>query len=386
QRARLFTNSAGYVVDTGGASAFFLTGIPGVTAYLDGMEVLFRVANTVTGVTTINVNGLGSRTVNRTDGTSLQAGDIVSGQIVSLRYSTTTSTFQFFSSSAGAAAGSASASAASATQSAGYRDQSQAYSLQSLSYRDTALTYRDAASGYSSSASGYANSASTYAANAAGSANSAAQSASTASSYAAGGVTSVNSVSGPGAITIPIGVTTFNGSAGAITYTAPVSSVAGRTGIITLTSSDLSNFTSAAAAAAPVQSVAGRTGAVAIGWSDIGSKPTTLAGYGITDAGFALVTSSIQSTFTSLTQVFVVCTYNSGAAYFSLPSSPPDGGRVRVLFTNSRNDNRIYLNSGYTLKVGTTSILSGEYLELDIVSNLVREFVYVSAAGAWEMV
>jgi hypothetical protein len=33
-----------------------------------------------------------------------------------------------------------------------------------------------------------------------------------------------------------------------------------------------------------VTSVAGRTGAVVIGWSDVGSKPTTLSGYGITDA------------------------------------------------------------------------------------------------------
>jgi hypothetical protein len=53
-------------------------------------------------------------------------------------------------------------------------------------------------------------------------------------------------------------------------YTSPpVSSVAGRTGTVTLTTSDISGFTTAASAAAPVQSVAGRTGAVVISTSDV---------------------------------------------------------------------------------------------------------------------
>ena len=50
---------------------------------------------------------------------------------------------------------------------------------------------------------------------------------------------------------------------------APVQSVAGRTGAVTLSTSDVSGFTSAAASAAPVQSVAGRTGAVTIASGDV---------------------------------------------------------------------------------------------------------------------
>jgi hypothetical protein len=45
--------------------------------------------------------------------------------------------------------------------------------------------------------------------------------------------------------------------------------VAGRTGIVTLTTSDISLFTTAASVAAPVQSVAGRTGAITLTTSDI---------------------------------------------------------------------------------------------------------------------
>ena len=69
----------------------------------------------------------------------------------------------------------------------------------------------------------------------------------------------------------------------------------------TQTASTISNFTTAAAAAAPVQSVAGRTGDVTIAagdvsglgplatastvaWSSVTSTPTTISGYGITNA------------------------------------------------------------------------------------------------------
>ncbi len=131
--------------------------------------------------------------------------------------------------------------------------------------------------------------------------------------------------------TIP--VTSVAGRTGAVTlttsdvsgYTAPpVTSVAGRTGAVTLTTSDVSGFAAAASSAAPVQSVAGRTGAVTLStadvsgyaappvtsvagrtgavtlssadvsglpavatsgaYADLSGKPTTLAGYGITDA------------------------------------------------------------------------------------------------------
>jgi hypothetical protein len=80
--------------------------------------------------------------------------------------------------------------------------------------------------------------------------------------------------------TIP--VTSVAGRTGAVTlttsdvsgYTAPpVTSVAGRTGAVTLTTSDISGY-----AAPPVTSVAGRTGAVTLTGSDINVATTTALG------------------------------------------------------------------------------------------------------------
>jgi Cu/Ag efflux protein CusF len=54
-----------------------------------------------------------------------------------------------------------------------------------------------------------------------------------------------------------------------INLTNAVRSVAGKTGVVTLDSDDITNFNSAAAAAAPVQTVAGMTGAVVLDHNDI---------------------------------------------------------------------------------------------------------------------
>ena len=75
-----------------------------------------------------------------------------------------------------------------------------------------------------------------------------------------------------------IPVTSVAGRTGAVTLTTsdisgyaapPVTSVAGRTGAVTIAAADVSGLSAAAAAAAPVQSVAGRTGAVTLTTSDV---------------------------------------------------------------------------------------------------------------------
>lgn len=99
-RARLFTGSAGFSEDTGIPNAFLLESVTAVTALLDGMEFKFRAKNSNTGPSTLSVNGLGARPVQRTDGTALDAGDIFAGQIVTLTYSQTHNAFQYFSTSA----------------------------------------------------------------------------------------------------------------------------------------------------------------------------------------------------------------------------------------------------------------------------------------------
>jgi hypothetical protein len=76
---------------TGNALTVSLPSAP--TAYLDGMEVVFKTAVANTAAVTINVNNLGIKDIRRMDGSALRAGDIGAGQIVAMRYNTTTGYF-----------------------------------------------------------------------------------------------------------------------------------------------------------------------------------------------------------------------------------------------------------------------------------------------------
>ncbi len=122
-----------YAVDTGAANAYVISVSPStLVAYADGLTLRFKAANANTGAATINVNGLGLRSIVRPDGTSLTADDIYAGQICQISYNNTTGNFQLSitplaavyqalayanaaAASASAAAGSASAASSSAS-------------------------------------------------------------------------------------------------------------------------------------------------------------------------------------------------------------------------------------------------------------------------------
>jgi hypothetical protein len=72
--------------DTGTTNAMVVTLTPAATSYLKYMGLRCKVANYNTGSTTINVNGLGNKNITRGDGTTLQAGDLQAGEIVTLVY------------------------------------------------------------------------------------------------------------------------------------------------------------------------------------------------------------------------------------------------------------------------------------------------------------
>ena len=106
----------------------------------------------------------------------------------------------------------------------------------------------------------------------------------------AGGVATLNGLTGTLTIASAGGVTasgttlTIGGGGGASSWDELtgkpdlVYSVAGRTGTVTLTTTDISGFSTAASSAAPVQSVAGRTGAVTLSTADVSgyqSPPVT---------------------------------------------------------------------------------------------------------------
>ncbi|NOG69827.1 hypothetical protein [Roseicella sp. DB1501] len=116
-----------------------------------------------------------------------------------------------------------------------------------------------------------------------------------------------------GAITLaPADVAGFSAAAAAA---APVQSVAGRTGAVTLTNSDIGGFASAASAAAPVQSVAGRTGTVTIAAADL--TDSTTAGRAILTAADASAQRSALGLGTAATQpagAFAAASHTHGIA------------------------------------------------------------------------
>lgn len=76
-------------VDTGSATAYvitFVAGQPIPTAYVAGMEVVFKALNTNSGAATINVNGLGVVPIKRGNVIALAASDIVSGSMIRLTF------------------------------------------------------------------------------------------------------------------------------------------------------------------------------------------------------------------------------------------------------------------------------------------------------------
>lgn len=93
--ARLFVNPStlastllsDYKVDTGAANAYVITPAPAITAYTTGQIFSFKAVNANTTTSTLNVNGLGVKTINKNDGaTALTANDIKAGQLVVVEY------------------------------------------------------------------------------------------------------------------------------------------------------------------------------------------------------------------------------------------------------------------------------------------------------------
>lgn len=74
-----------YATDTGAANAIAIALTPALTAYFAGVAVDVKMNATNTGATTINVNGLGAKTV-QFNGDALTAGQLVAGQIYCMVY------------------------------------------------------------------------------------------------------------------------------------------------------------------------------------------------------------------------------------------------------------------------------------------------------------
>lgn len=75
-----------YCVASGTANAITVAYTPTITAYATGMQLRFKATASNTGATTINVDGLGAKTIKKNANTDLVGGEIVTGQQYDVRY------------------------------------------------------------------------------------------------------------------------------------------------------------------------------------------------------------------------------------------------------------------------------------------------------------
>lgn len=79
-------NTHTYKIDTGAANAYEIALTPAPSGYVEGQFFSFKAVNANTGASTIDVNGLGAKTIKRRDGSSLLAGDIGAGAYCIIGY------------------------------------------------------------------------------------------------------------------------------------------------------------------------------------------------------------------------------------------------------------------------------------------------------------
>lgn len=75
-----------YAADSGSTDAYAITLSPVPSAYVTGMVVMFKANTTNTGAATLDVNGLGAKTIKKSVSSDLSDSDILSGQIVEVVY------------------------------------------------------------------------------------------------------------------------------------------------------------------------------------------------------------------------------------------------------------------------------------------------------------
>lgn len=88
-----YIRQPGYAVTGGSANTYTLTLAPVPTSYLDGMGVVIKINVANTGASTINVNGLGAKSIVDSKGNALTSGKLRLNGTYSLKYNSTSGNF-----------------------------------------------------------------------------------------------------------------------------------------------------------------------------------------------------------------------------------------------------------------------------------------------------
>ena len=91
---RLERGTTNYVASAGAGNAYTVSMPTTLGAYVDGYEVVMKANHTNTGAATIDIDGLGAKSLRRQYGEALAAGDIRANKIVPFRYNSTSGYFE----------------------------------------------------------------------------------------------------------------------------------------------------------------------------------------------------------------------------------------------------------------------------------------------------
>ena len=81
-----YIHHTGYAIATGSANAYNATLTPALSEYKEGVSLRLKINVANTGVATVNVNGLGAKTIKKQNGNPVTAGNLKAGLIYTLAY------------------------------------------------------------------------------------------------------------------------------------------------------------------------------------------------------------------------------------------------------------------------------------------------------------
>lgn len=168
--------------------------------------------------------------------------------------------------------------------------------------------------------------------------------------------TPVMSLAGTGSLYQPLSGMAPYAQISAVPGMAPVQSVSGRTGAVVLTSADLSDFTSAAAAAAPVSSVNGSTGAVT------GLETSSHATSTYCPLATCPSTTAMNAAISAAGYVFSIGAPTSKSPTFAAALQATNSAKPAIVTLNWTSTATISLSGGSTnsatVGIGSTSALA----------------------------
>ncbi len=79
-----YLSHTGYAIATGTANVYIATLTPALSAYAEGVSLRLKINVENTGVSTVNVSGLGTKSIKKANGEDIQSGDLKAGSIYTL--------------------------------------------------------------------------------------------------------------------------------------------------------------------------------------------------------------------------------------------------------------------------------------------------------------